>query len=81
MKYDLIASPVVQTMLKFSLPMILGDLFQQLYNISDTLIVGWFIGTDALATVGTSYTLTIFLTSILLGLCMGSGALFSIFLR
>lgn len=79
MKYDLTAGPVAQTMLKFSLPMILGDLFQQLYNISDTLIVGWFIGTDALAAVGASYALIIFLTSILLGLCMGSGALFSIF--
>ena len=79
MQYDLTAGPVARTMLKFSLPMIFGDLFQQLYNISDTLIVGWFIGTDALAAVGTSYTLIIFLTSILLGLCMGSGALFSIF--
>ena len=79
MKYSLTAGPVARTMLKFSLPMIFGDLFQQLYNISDTLIVGWFIGTDALAAVGTSYTLIIFLTSILLGLCMGSGALFSIF--
>lgn len=79
MKYDLTAGPVAKTMLMFSLPMIAGDLFQQLYNISDTLIVGWFIGTDALAAVGASYTLIIFLTSVLLGLCMGSGALFSIF--
>ena len=46
--------------------MILGDLFQQLYNISDTLIVGWFIGTNALAAVGASYTLIIFLTSVIL---------------
>ncbi len=79
MKYDLTTGSVGITMLKFSLPMILGNLMQQLYNISDTLIVGWFIGTDALAAVGASYALIIFLTSILLGLCMGSGALFSIF--
>lgn len=79
MKYDLTTGPVAKTMLKFSIPMILGDLFQQLYNISDTLIVGWFIGTNALAAVGASYTLIIFLTSVILGLCMGSGALFSIF--
>ena len=79
MKYDLTTGSVSMTMLKFSLPMILGNLMQQLYNISDTLIVGHFIGTDALAAVGASYALIIFLTSVLLGLCMGSGALFSIF--
>ncbi len=52
MKYDLTTGSVSMTMLKFSLPMILGNLMQQLYNISDTLIVGHFIGTDALAAVG-----------------------------
>ena len=43
MKYDLTTGSVSMTMLKFSLPMILGNLMQQLYNISDTLIVGHFI--------------------------------------
>lgn len=57
--------------------MILGDLLQQCYNVADTLIVGRFVGTGALAAVGSSYSLMTFLTSILLGLCMGSGALFS----
>ena len=52
MKYDLTTGSVSMTMLKFSLPMILGNLMQQLYNISDTLIVGHFIGTDALAAEG-----------------------------
>ena len=79
MIYDLTRGPVGLTMIKFALPMILGDMMQQLYNISDTLIVGRFIGTDALAAVGASYALIIFLTSVLLGLCMGAGALFSIF--
>ena len=46
--------------------------------MADTLIVGQFLGPDALAAVGSSYTLMTFLTSILLGLCMGSGAVFSI---
>jgi len=58
--------------------MILGNLLQQCYNIADTLIVGKFLGKNALAAVGSSFTLMTFLTSILLGLCMGSGALFSI---
>ena len=64
-------------MLLFAVPMILGDLLQQCYNIADTLIVGQFLGRDALAAVGSSFTLMTFLTSIILGLCMGSGALFS----
>lgn len=65
-------------MLLFALPMIVGNILQQFYNIADTFIVGKFLGADALAAVGSSYALMIFLTSILLGLCMGSGALFSI---
>ena len=58
--------------------MILGNLLQQFYNVADTLIVGQFLGAAALAAVGSSYTLMTFLTSILLGMCMGSGAVFSI---
>ena len=65
-------------MLLFALPMTAGNILQQFYNIADTLIVGKFLGAGALAAVGASYALMIFLTSILLGLCMGSGALFSI---
>ena len=68
----------MRSMLLFAVPMILGNLLQQCYNIADTLIVGQFLGKNALAAVGSSFTLMTFLTSILLGLCMGSGALFSI---
>ena len=68
----------MKTMLLFAVPMILGNLLQQCYNVADTLIVGRFLGPDALAAVGSSFTLMTFLTSILLGLCMGSGAVFSI---
>ena len=70
---DLTQGPVLKTMMKFAVPMILGNLLQQCYNVADTLIVGQFIGSDALAAVGSAYTLMTFLTSILLGLCMGSG--------
>lgn len=59
--------------------MIAGDLLQQFYNIADTLIVGRILGTTALAGVGSAYTLMTFLTSVFLGLSMGSGALFSIY--
>ena len=78
MTQDLTNGPITRTMLRFAVPMILGNLLQQVYNIADTLIVGRFIGSDALAAVGSAYTLMTFLTSILLGLCMGSGAVFSI---
>lgn len=78
MNGDLTQGPVMKTMLRFALPMILGNLLQQCYNVADTLIVGRFLGPNALAAVGSSFTLMTFLTSILLGLCMGSGAVFSI---
>ena len=78
MNRDLSKGPVVKSMLLFAIPMILGDLLQQCYNIADTLIVGRCLGEKALAAVGSSFTLMTFLTSIILGLCMGSSALFSI---
>lgn len=75
---DLTTGSITKTMLRFAFPMICGNLLQQLYNVIDTLIVGRVLGANALAAVGASYTLMTFLTSILLGLCMGSGAVFSI---
>ena len=78
MNGDLSKGPVVRSMLLFAIPMILGDLLQQCYNIADTLIVGRCLGEKALAAVGSSFTLMTFITSIILGLCMGSSALFSI---
>ena len=78
MHQDLTQGPVMPTMLRYAVPFILGNLLQQGYNVADTLIVGRALGPDALAAVGSAYTLMTFLTSILLGLCMGSGAAFSI---
>lgn len=77
MKRDLTRGSVTKTMLLFAGPMILGNLLQQCYNIADALIVGRFLGAEALAAVGSAYTLMTFLTSILTGLCMGSAAVFS----
>ncbi len=78
MEQELTHGPVMKTMLRFAVPMILGDLLQQCYNIADTLIVGRFLGENALAAVGSAFSLMTFLTSILLGLAMGSGTVFSI---
>ena len=77
-KGDLTSGPVMSSMLRFAVPMILGNLLQQCYNVAATLIVGQFLGANALAAVGSAYTLMTFITSIMLGLSMGSGALFSI---
>lgn len=78
MDNELTQGPVMKSMLRFAIPMILGDLLQQCYNIADTVIVGKFLGADALAAVGSAFSLMTFLTSILLGLAMGSGTVFSI---
>ncbi len=75
---DLTKGTITKTLLQFALPMILGNLLQQMYNVTDTLIVGRFIGREALAAVGSAYALMTFLNSILLGFCMGSGVMFSV---
>ena len=75
---NLTEGKILKTMLIFAIPMILGNLLQQVYNIADTMVVGRFLGAEALAAVGSAYTLMTFLTSVIIGLCMGSGAVFSI---
>ena len=77
MKKNLTTGNVTKTMLLFAGPMILGNLLQQCYNIVDMLIVGRALGAGALAAVGSAYSLMTFLTSVLIGMCMGSGSLFS----
>ena len=78
MNHDLTTGNITKSLLRFAFPIMVGNLLQQLYNIVDTIIVGRFLGRDALAAVGSAYTLMTFLTSIILGLCMGSGVAFSI---
>ncbi len=75
---DFTKGDIVAGLVKFSVPLMIGNLLQQFYNIADTLIVGRVLGKEALAAVGSAYTIMVFLTSILLGLSMGSGAFLSI---
>ena len=77
-KGDLTQGGITGTLLRFTLPMIAGAMLQQCYNVADTLIVGRFVGPEALAAVGSAYTLMVFITSILLGLSMGSGTVVSL---
>ena len=79
MQTDLTRGKVSSSMLRFAMPMIIGNLLQQFYNVADTIIVGKYISSAALAAVGSSFALMVFLTSVILGLCMGSGIAFSIF--
>ncbi len=76
---DLTKGNIGRTIILFSLPMIAGNILQQMYNVADTVIVGQTIGEEALSAVGSSYSLMVFLTSIIIGLTMGSGAVFAQF--
>ena len=75
---DLTQGGITSTLLRFTLPMMAGSLLQQCYNIADTLIVGQCIGADALAAVGSAYTLMVLLISVLLGCAIGCGTVFAL---
>lgn len=79
MTRDLTKGPVMKAILLFTGPMLLGNFLQQCYNMADTWIVGKALGAGALAAVGSAFTLMTFLTSILIGLCMGAGSLCAIY--
>ena len=74
---NLTEGSITGTMIRFALPLMLGNLLQQCYNIADTIIVGRVLGAGALAAVGSSYALIVFITSVFIGLCMGCSAVFS----
>ena len=61
----------VSLILKFTLPLLVGNIFQQLYNMVDTIIVGNFVGTTALAAVGSTGTIMFMLFSLSVGLTSG----------
>lgn len=77
MQQDLTVGSIRRGLIRFSLPLIAGNLLQQLYNLVDTWVVGRFLGSVALAAVGSAFALMVLLTSLLTGLCMGSGVVFS----
>ena len=77
MQHDFTKGPIRKNLILFSLPLIAGNLLQQLYNIVDTWVVGKYISEEALAAVGSAFALMILLNSLILGLCMGSSVVFS----
>jgi len=74
---DLTTGSPTRKIIAFAIPIFIGNLFQQIYSISDMFVVGRYLGKEALAAVGACSAVIIFLTSIIIGLCMGSGVLFS----
>ena len=62
---------------QFFLPILIGNLFQQLYNIIDSIIVGNYVGADALAAVGASASITFLFVAIATGLSIGSSVVIS----
>ena len=74
---DLTTGSITAGLWAFAIPLMLGNVLQQFYNLADTWVVGKYIGDGALAAVGSSYTLLTFLTSIVIGLSLGTGAFVS----
>lgn len=74
---DLTTGNITKGLWAFALPLMLGNVMQQLYNLVDTWVVGRYVGNQALAAVGSSYTLMTFLTSVIIGLCLGSSSFLS----
>lgn len=64
----------------FALPMIMGNFFQQFYNIIDSVVVGRFVGEEALASVGASASITSVFIAVAIGGGVGSSVLVSQFL-
>lgn len=70
--HDLTSGRPASLILRFATPMLLGNVFQQLYNVTDSIIVGKFLGKEALAAVGASFPLIFMLVSFIIGIASGS---------
>ncbi len=72
---DLTNGNETKVLVSFALPMLLGNIFQQFYNMADSVIVGRFVGTDALAAVGTGFPVIFFMVALIMGVGMGGTVL------
>ena len=76
---DLTKGDEATTLITFALPMLLGNVFQQFYNMVDSFVVGRFVSTNALAAVGVSFPVIFLLVALIMGITMGSSVLISQF--
>lgn len=81
MEVNLTKGNILKSLILFSIPIIIGNIFQQMYNIFDTLIVGKLLGNIALTAVGLSYALMVLISSIIIVFTMGAGYLFLIIME
>jgi putative MATE family efflux protein len=75
MTNDMTKGAITPTLIKFTIPLVLGNLFQLMYNAVDSMIVGKFVGEDSLAAVGTSNPLMSLAILFISGMCLGAGVL------
>ena len=74
---DLTQGDELKTIIYFSLPILMGNIFQQIYNISDAIIIGNFLGKESLAAVGSSYQINVLIIAISIGISLGISILVS----
>lgn len=74
---DMTSGSAVRHILVFSIPLLIGNIFQQLYNMVDSLVVGRFVGESALAAVGTGFSVIFMMVSLFMGLGMGTSVMVS----
>lgn len=70
---DMTRGNPIQLIISFAVPMLIGNVFQQIYSVVDTIIVGRYLGEEALAGVGCTGTLNLFMLALIMGLCNGAG--------
>lgn len=76
---NLIEGSIAKNIVRFAVPMFLGNLFQQLYNMADSLVVGNFLGSRSLAAVTSTGSLIFLLVGFFSGTAMGAGVVISRF--
>ncbi|MEE1242845.1 MAG: MATE family efflux transporter, partial [Frisingicoccus sp.] len=77
MKQDMTVGNPAKALIVFAIPMILGNLFQQLYSLVDSMIVGNFIGEEALAAVGSCFAVTMLFIAVAIGASTGASVIIS----
>jgi len=77
--HDLTEGKPGKLIFRFATPMLIGNVFQQVYNVTDSIIVGKFLGKEALAAVGASFPLIFLLISFIIGIASGSTIIISQF--
>lgn len=74
---DFTKGSITKQIISFSIPMLIGNVFQQLYSMVDAMVVGRYVGSNALAAVGVAMSILQFLVSVLIGLTTGASVLIS----